>query len=111
VGCVSDGGLRDVREVEALGFHYFCPGFVVSHGNAVICDIGVPVEMSGLAIQPGDLLHGDINGVLVVPESIADRVADEAQRVRDRERQILEIVRQPGFTVERLREALARFTH
>ncbi|MGH9372803.1 MAG: RraA family protein, partial [Vicinamibacterales bacterium] len=34
VGCVSDGGLRDVDEVRALGgFQYFCPGFVVSHGN------------------------------------------------------------------------------
>ena len=34
VGCISDGGLRDVVEVRALGgFQYFCPGFVVSHGN------------------------------------------------------------------------------
>ena len=44
VGCVSDGGLRDVREVEALGgFQYFCPGFVVSHGQPVILDVDVPV--------------------------------------------------------------------
>ena len=48
VGCVCDGGLRDVREVEALGgFQYFCPGFVVSHGHPVILEVNVPVQISG----------------------------------------------------------------
>jgi 4-hydroxy-4-methyl-2-oxoglutarate aldolase len=110
IGCVSDGGLRDVKEVEALGgFHYFCPGFVVSHGHPVILEINVPVQVSGLTIHPGDLLHGDVNGLLVVPESIADRVADEAMRVREREQAMLELVRQPGFSAEKLRARL--FTH
>src|SRR5262245_36979784 len=78
IGCVSDGGLRDVREVEALGgFHYFTPGFVVSHGWAVILDVNVSVEISGMTVNPGDLLHGDVNGLLVVPDSVADRVVDE----------------------------------
>lgn len=112
VGCVSDGGLRDVLEVEALGgFQYFCPGFVVSHGNPVICDVGVPVAVSGLEVEPGDLLHGDVNGLLVVPSSVAARVADEAMRVREEERVILELARQPGFSVAKLREAMARVTH
>ena len=67
VGCISDGGLRDVVEVRALGgFQYFCPGFVVSHGNPIILRVNVPVTLDGLAVQPGDLLHGDVNGVLVV---------------------------------------------
>ena len=104
VGCVSDGGLRDVVEVRALGgFQYFCPGFVVSHGNPVICDVNVPVTLDGLAVQPGDLLHGDVNGVLVIPDGVADRVAGEAQRVRDAERVVLDFVRSPGLTVEKLR--------
>lgn len=112
VGCVCDGGLRDVLEVEALGgFQYFCPGFVVSHGNPVICEINVPVTIAGMAVRPGDLLHGDINGVTVVPDSIATRVADEALLVRAAEQVILDVARAPGFTVARLREALAQFTH
>ena len=111
VGCVSDGGLRDAVEVRALGFQYFCPGFVVSHGNAVICDINVEVTLAGLVVRPGDLLHGDVNGILVVPESVADRVADEAARVRDAERRVLEFVRQPGLTVENLRKFRDEFTH
>jgi 4-hydroxy-4-methyl-2-oxoglutarate aldolase len=112
VGCVCDGGLRDVAEVEALGgFQYFCPGFVVSHGNPVICEINVPVTVAGMTVRPGDLLHGDVNGVTVVPETIAARVADEALLVRAAEKVILDLARAPGFTVARLREALAQFTH
>ena len=112
VGCVSDGGLRDVVEVRALGgFQYFCPGFVVSHGNPVICDVNLPVSVEGLALQPGDLLHGDVNGLLVIPHAIADRVALEAERVRVAEREVLDFVRRPGLTVEKLREFQERFSH
>ncbi len=104
VGCVSDGGVRDVLEVRALGgFQYFCRGFVVSHGNPVICDVGVPVSLCGFEVAPGDLLHGDVNGVLVIPSQVADRVADEALRVRAAEREVLELARRPGFTVDKLR--------
>jgi regulator of RNase E activity RraA len=112
VGCVSDGGLRDVMEVRALGgFQYFCPGFVVSHGRPVICDVNIEVTLAGLAVRPGDLLHGDVNGILVVPETVASRVADEAALVRQAEREMLEFVRKPGLTVEKLRSFRERFTH
>jgi 4-hydroxy-4-methyl-2-oxoglutarate aldolase len=112
IGCISDGGLRDVVEVRALGgFQYFCPGFVVSHGNPFILDVNVPVTLDGMAVQPGDLLHGDVNGVLVVPDGIADKVVEEAERVRSAEREVLEFVRAPGLTVEKLRSFQQRFKH
>ena len=110
VGCISDGGLRDVREVEALGdFQFFCPGFVVSHGWPVVLEINVPVQISGLTINPGDLLHGDVNGLLVVPDVVADRVVDEVMKVRDAEKAMLDFVRQPGFSVEKLKQR--QFAH
>jgi len=111
VGCVSDGGLRDVTEVRALGFQYFCPGFVVSHGNPIICDVNVPVTLYGLALQPGDLMHGDVNGVLVIPGSIAEKVAEQARRVRAAEREVLDFVAKAGLTVEKLRQFQERFQH
>lgn len=104
VGCVCDAGLRDVAEVQALGgFQYFCPGFVVSHGRAVILDVGVPVAIAGLSIATGDLLHGDVNGLLTVPDIDTDRLLAAVQAVRDEERALLEFIRQPGFTVDKLR--------
>ena len=105
VGCVTDGGLRDVREVEALGgFQYFCPGFVVSHGQPVILDVNVPVEVHGLPVTPGDLLHGDVNGLLVVPAGIAAEVAAAAGDVRRQERALLDLIAAPGFSVDKLRQ-------
>ena len=112
IGCVSDGGLRDVVEVRALGgFQYFCPGFVVSHGNPFILDVNVAVTVDGMAVQPGDLLHGDANGLLVVPDAVAHQVAAEAERVRVAEREVLDFVRAPGLTVEKLRRFQERFRH
>src|SRR6476660_3521037 len=109
VGCVSDGGLRDVAEVRALGgFQYFCPGFVVSHGYPLICEVNLPVTVAGLRVNAGDLLHGDVNGLLTIPAEIAGQVADEAERIRRAEREVLEFVRRPGLTVERLRAFQAR---
>lgn len=105
VGCVSDAGLRDVREVEALGgFQYFCPGFVVSHGQPVIIGVDVDVEIHGLPIAPGALLHGDVNGLLVVPDEIAGEVAAACDDVRDEERALLALIKAPGFSVEKLRQ-------
>ncbi len=112
VGCVSDGGLRDVAEVKALGgFQYFCPGFVVSHGYPLICEVNVPVTVAGLSVNAGDLLHGDVNGILTIPAEIAGKVADEAERIREAEREVLEFLRRPGLTIERLRAFQARFRH
>ncbi len=112
VACISDGGLRDVAEVRALGgFQYFCPGLVVSHGNPIICEVNVPVTLDGMVVAPEDLLHGDANGVLVVPDAVADRVVDEAIRVRREEKEVLDFVRAPGLTVEKLRAFQQRFKH
>lgn len=112
VGCATDGGLRDVLEVRALGgFHYFSPGFVVSHGQPVICDVNVPVEICGLPVLPGDLLHGDLNGLLTVPPLDVAELMAHVERVRVEERALMEFVRQPGFTVARLRERLGKFEH
>ncbi len=103
VGCVSDGGLRDVKEVEALGdFQYFCPGLVVSHGQPVIVEVGVEVVVHGLRIAPGDILHGDANGLLTVPAAIAARVPEACGLVREEERALLDFIRDPGFSLERL---------
>jgi regulator of RNase E activity RraA len=112
VGCVSDGGLRDILEIRELGeFQLFCPGFTVSHGNPVICDVGVEVELSGLLIKPGDILHGDINGLLSVPEEVLDSVVEEVEKIREAEHEILELARSPEFSLKALKELQSRFRH
>ena len=64
----------------------------------------MPVTVSGVAIAPGDLLHGDVNGLLTVPDIDTDRLLAEVQAVRDEERALLDFIRTPGFTLEALRK-------
>ncbi len=86
VGILTDGGLRDVREVRALGgFQYFCAGLVVSHGNPVCVSVGGEVTISGMRVRNGDLLHGDVNGILHIPDECAEQVAEAAYRIWERE--------------------------
>ena len=99
VGMVTDGGVRDLDEVRALGFRYFAPYAVVSHGNFSIVDVGVPVVLDGQAIQTGDILHGDVNGVVIVPPETLDGLPEAVGRVRSRERQMMDYVTGPDFSV------------
>jgi regulator of RNase E activity RraA len=98
VGLVTDGGLRDVHEIRALGgFHYFARGLVVAHGRPSIYDVGASVTIDGMAVQPGDLLHGDENGITVIPAEIAAQVAAKALEHRDMEQQRLQEILSPDF--------------
>jgi 4-hydroxy-4-methyl-2-oxoglutarate aldolase len=98
VGLVTDGGLRDIREINALGgFHYFGRGLVVAHGRPCIYDVGATVNIDGLEVRPGDLLHGDENGVVVIPAEIAAEVAAKANEHRDMELERLKEILGPDF--------------
>lgn len=98
VGILTDGGLRDVREVRVLGgFQYFCAGLVVSHGNPICVSVGDDVTISGMRVRMGDLLHGDVNGVVHIPDECAEQVADAAYRVWAEEGETLRRIASPEF--------------
>ena len=99
VALLTDGGVRDLHEVRALGgFQFFAPGLVVAHGNPLIFDIGADVTISGVAIKTGDLLHGDANGLLSIPLEAAADLPAAAQEVRAREAETLRRVQSPDFS-------------
>ncbi|HKG24208.1 MAG TPA: RraA family protein, partial [Thermomicrobiales bacterium] len=100
VGMVTDGGYRDVAEVHALGMHYYAAYHVVSHGNFSVVDVGVPVELDGQRVETGDILHGDVNGVVVVPPAVLDGLPEAVEQIRDRERRVMEFIRGDAFTLD-----------
>ena len=75
-GLITNGGVRDLDEVEALGFDYFASCVLVSHAYAHIEAVDCPVCVGGLVVKPGDLLHADKHGVIVIPPAVALRLAE-----------------------------------
>jgi 4-hydroxy-4-methyl-2-oxoglutarate aldolase len=106
VGLVSDCGVRDLTAVRKIGFHYFARGAVASHAHYRIVRTGVPVEITGVTIRPGDMLHADENGLITVPESGRDRLPALVETILSKERTLLDQVRTPGFTAAQLRGRL-----
>lgn len=103
IGLVSDCGVRDLPEVRRLGFHYFARGSVASHGHFRIVRAGVPVQVLGMPVMPGDLLHGDENGLITVPGGVEAELPRCVESVRLRESQIMEFVRGKDFTLDGFR--------
>lgn len=102
IGTITNGGVRDLDEVRALGFHLFAGQVHVSHAYVHIVEVGVPVEIAGLRVRPGDLLHGDQHGVIQVPHEIAPEIYAAAKRVEEREQRIIQFCQSPGFNVDGL---------
>lgn len=110
VGIVTSCAARDLDIVRwrAPGFQIFARGNVASHGTGRIIEVGEPVTVAGLKITTGDILHGDHNGVVSVPEEIAPSVAVAAQAVLDREDAMQRRIHAADFDYESLRRD---FTH
>ena len=119
VGLIASGAGRDLDQVEALGYPVFTGAIICAHGYCSIPSIGGPVHVGGVMVNPGDLLHGDRNGVTTIPTDIASEVAQVAEEFVDTEKAILDYLHgttEPtvaGFSAAiaestALREALTR---
>lgn len=108
VGAVTNGAVRDLPQAAALGFQLFAGNVSVSHAYTHVVSVGEPVQIDGLHIHPGDLLHGDRHGVVRVPSGIAAQVPAVASRMQREEKEIVHYCRSENFSLVGLRELLQR---
>lgn len=98
-GLITSGTGRDLAQVEAIDFPTFTNGAIAAHGYCHIISINVPITVGGMIIYPGDLLHGDLNGVTTIPHEIATEVPEVCREIARAEAIILDYLKQPDVTV------------
>lgn len=79
-GAICDGFVRDTEGIRRLGFAVFARGCYAQdqRGRGMVLDYRVPVEIGTIRIAPGDILVGDIDGVLVVPQAAEQEIFGRA---------------------------------
>ena len=108
VGYVTNGAVRDLPGIERTGFHLFARGVSPSHAYAHVVDFGGPVQVGGLFVNPGDLLHGDLHGVVSVPHAIAGQIPKIAAELQAQERELIQLCQSEQFSMGRLRNQIER---
>lgn len=79
-GAIVDGYVRDSWEIEELGFNVFSRGvYAQDQGpRGKVIDYRCPIEIGGIRIEPGDLIFGDREGVLIIPKAVEKEAIERA---------------------------------
>ncbi len=106
-GAVIDGFIRDVRRIMGMRFPIFTTGLspVDSNGRGEVVAYNVPIECGGVTVNPGDIVFGDADGVVIIPQSVEKTVIEAALEKVQGENQTREALRE-GAT---LREVYDKF--
>jgi regulator of RNase E activity RraA len=99
-GLITSGAARDLDQVETLQFPCFASSTICAHGYCHILHISVAVRVGGLTVHPGDLLHGDCNGVARIPKELTKAVVDACPHLSAAEAVVLDYLRSGKVTKE-----------
>lgn len=95
-GALTNGVVRDLGDLPP-GFPVVAGSIGPSHGFAHVRSIGQPVRVMGLMVRPGDLVHADRHGAVVIPPEVIPHLAAAIRKMQETERLVLDPARQPGF--------------
>lgn len=103
-GVVTNGSIRDIPDSQPK-FQMLAGMINPSHAWVHVVDWGVPVNVHGMEVAHGELVHLDMHGAVVVPAQHVEAVIAEAKKIIARERIVIDASQEPGFNMERLRAA------
>ena len=101
-GVITNGTVRDIEEVRGTGFQVFASGVNVSHGFAHLEDFNRPVTVFGMRVHPGDLIHADQHGAVIIPQAIAREVAAASKKIELAERVMIGLCKSDKFSIPEL---------
>ena len=103
-GAITNGLVRDLGMLDP-GFQVLASAVGPSHAFVHLIEFDCPVNVFGLDVRPGDLVHADRHGAVVVDPATAPRLPEGIDLVLRKEKPILDAARGPDFSVEKLRQA------
>ncbi len=106
VGAITNGAARELPGTEASGFQMFAGRIAISRAYIHIVEFGNPVEVGGLTIYPGDLIHGDRHGIVTIPQELELELPAVAQAIREKKQQLIDLSRIPRVTHAELSRGL-----
>jgi regulator of RNase E activity RraA len=106
-GCITNGSFRD-RDMLAKGFQILGGRMGPSHVHVHMVDYGKPVNIFGMQVGHDDVIHADFHGAVVIPADAVTKLPQAIDLVARREKVILDICADPGFTPAKLRDAIRR---
>ena len=99
-GVITSGAGRDILQVRRLNFPVFASSVIVGHGYTRLEDIHVPVNIDGVTVNTGDIVHADANGVVLIPREIVEEVAHLCEEFVATEQRVLDYLITDDATVE-----------
>lgn len=106
VGVITNGTVRDLDEVRALGFQFFASDVSVSHVWAHLESFGNPLKVCGFTVSPGDLIHADKHGAIIIPTDRVKDILEAATAVEKYERPIINLCKSAEFSIEKLEKLI-----
>ena len=100
-GLITNGSVRDLDQ-WAPGFQFLAARVAPSHAYAKPVAFGTEVQVFGMRVRPGDLVHADRHGAVVIPPALARDVPAAARAIAAREARILTVARGPACSAEKL---------
>jgi regulator of RNase E activity RraA len=106
VGAVTNGSMRDL-DMMCPQFQCLAATLSPSHAFIQVVDFGKQVDVLGMAVSDGDIVHADYHGAVVIPPAALEKLPAAIDLMARKEKVVLEAARQPGFSAARMREAMA----
>lgn len=100
IGFITNGCIRDIEEMRQVPLACWGAGLAPMHGRLRWLDVNSPVVIDGMTIRPGDVIHADINGAIVIPGQAADQVHAKALEVLEHEQALFRTLRAPNVTLD-----------
>ena len=106
VGALTNGSMRDLEMMQPR-FQCLAASLSPSHAWVHVVEFGIKVDVCGLFVSDGDIVHADHHGAVVIPADLLEKIPAAIDLMARKEKVLLDAAKAPGFNIEKLRAAMA----